>query len=237
MYVVNGSIVSGEQYNNNSGSAVPDPIPNGQTIAKKAKQKQLRKEQSQSQHQGQKPQRYSTTPEDFGKMYEPVNAGEIRRQKNASALKKYLREFAADWDTRVSNLNTLRRGKVLKDLKKSLRETIDLDNVKPEDLGKQVQVALREALDSSYEAISNVNIGHMYVPMEENPSNSKARIISQFLSMFFVLFFLEDFFVCLKFLQIILNIVCYMKFPHNCFTSSQIFNLFINRFRNAKIIG
>ena len=204
MYVVNGSIVSGEQYNNNSGSAVPDPIPNGQTIAKKAKQKQLRKEQSQSQHQGQKPQRYSTTPEDFGKMYEPVNAGEIRRQKNASALKKYLREFAADWDTRVSNLNTLRRGKVLKDLKKSLRETIDLDNVKPEDLGKQVQVALREALDSSYEAISNVNIGHMYVPMEENPSNSKARIISQFLSMFLFLFFLEDFF-CLKFLQIILN--------------------------------
>ena len=36
MYVVNGSIVSGEQYNNNSGSTVPDPIPNGQTIVKKA---------------------------------------------------------------------------------------------------------------------------------------------------------------------------------------------------------
>ena len=137
----------------------------------------LRKEQSQQQ---QKIQRYSTTPEDFGQMYEPVNAGEIRRQKNASALKKYLREFAADWDTRVNNLNTLRRGKVLKDLKKSLRETIDLDNVKPEDLGKQVEVALREALDSSYEAISNVNIGHMYVPMEDNPSNSKARVTNFF---------------------------------------------------------
>ncbi len=64
----------------------------------------------------------------------------------------------------------------MKDLKKSLRETIDLDDVKPEDLGKQVQVALREALDNSYEAISNVNIGQMYVPMEENPSNSKAGV-------------------------------------------------------------
>ena len=170
IYVVNGSNVS-EQFNNNSAGA--DPIPKNL----KAKQKQLRKEQSQQQ---QKIQRYSTTPEDFGKMYEPVNAGEIRRQKNASALKKYLREFAADWDTRVNNLNTLRRGKVLKDLKKSLRETIDLDNVKPEDLGKQVEVALREALDSSYEAISNVNIGHMYVPMEDNPSNSKAGVTNFF---------------------------------------------------------
>ena len=167
---MNGSNVS-EQFNNNSSV---DPIPKNL----KAKQKQLRKEQNQQSQQ--KIQRYSTTPEDFGKMYEPVNAGEIRRQKNASALKKYLREFAADWDTRVNNLNTLRRGKVLKDLKKSLRETIDLDNVKPEELGKQVEVALREALDSSYEAISNVNIGHMYVPMEENPSNSKARLTNFF---------------------------------------------------------
>ena len=114
---------------------------------------------------------------DFEEMYEPVNATEIRRQKNATALKRYLREFAADWDDRVNNLNTLRRGKVLQELKRHLRETIDLDNVKPEDLGRQVEVALREALDSSYEAISNVNIGQMYVPMEENPSNS--RVVSR----------------------------------------------------------
>ena len=66
---------------------------------------------------------------------------------------------------------------MLQELKRHLRETIDLDNVKPEDLGRQVEVALREALDSSYEAISNVNIGHMYVPMEENPNNS--RVVSR----------------------------------------------------------
>ena len=158
IYVVNGSNVS-EQFDDN------DPIPKNL----KQKQKQLRQE-LQAPPVGIN--RYSTTPEQ--ELYEPVNLSEIRRQKNARALKKYLREFAADWDTRVNNLNTLRRGKVLKELKKQLRDTIDLDNVKPEELGKQVEVALREALDSSYEAISNVNIGHMYVPMEENPSNSKA---------------------------------------------------------------
>ncbi len=157
IYVVNGSQAS-EQLNNNY-----DPIPT------KIKQKQLRKEQLNVQNQA----RYSTTPEDFQEMYEPVNAGEIRRQKNARVLKRYLREFASDWEARVNNLNTLRRGKVLKDLKKQLRQRIDLDNVRPEELGKQVEVALREALDSSYEAISNVNIGQMYVPMEENPNNSK----------------------------------------------------------------
>ena len=189
VYIVNGSNVS-EQFNDPI-----DPIPKNL----KQKQKQLKQEMKMRTEIP----RYSTTPSsmnevedelrsskrsskgakkfdksgEFEEMYEPVNATEIRRQKNATALKKYLREFAADWDDRVNNLNTLRRGKVLQELKRHLRETIDLDNVKPEDLGRQVEVALREALDSSYEAISNVNIGHMYVPMEENPSNS--RVVSR----------------------------------------------------------
>ena len=111
---------------------------------------------------------------EFTKMYEPVGVSEIRRQRNAKALKQYLQEFAADWDDRVHHLNTLRRGRVLKELKRNLRETIDLDKLKPEDLGDKVANALRQALDTSFEALSNVNIGRMYVPMEENPSNSKA---------------------------------------------------------------
>ena len=110
---------------------------------------------------------------EFTKIYEPVSANEIRKQKNARVLKQYLQEFAADWDDRVNHLNTLRRGRVLKELKRNLRETIDLENIKAEDLGDKVVIALRQALDTSFEALSNVNIGHMYVPMEENPSNSK----------------------------------------------------------------
>ena len=37
----------------------------------------------------------------------------------------------------------------------------------------QVEVALRQALDAHFETMSNLNLGQMYVPMEENPSNSK----------------------------------------------------------------
>jgi hypothetical protein len=45
--------------------------------------------------------------------------------------------------------------------------------VKPEEIGMQVEVALRQALDAHFETMSNLNLGQMYVPMEENPSNSK----------------------------------------------------------------
>ena len=49
-----------------------------------------------------------------------------------------------------------------------LKEMVDLDNGSPEEIHKQVEVALREALDSNFEALSNVNIGQVYVPMENS---------------------------------------------------------------------
>ena len=71
-------------------------------------------------------------------------------------------------------MNTLRRGQVLKELRYYIKEAVNVDTAQnPEDIGKQVEIALREALMSNFEAISNVNIGQMYVPMEENPLNSK----------------------------------------------------------------
>ena len=127
-----------------------------------------------SRTKSSKSQKSNWSNTEFTKIYEPVTANEIRRQKNARALKQYLQEFASDWDDRVNHLNTLRRGRVLKELKRNLRETIDLENVKPEDLGDKVVNALRQALDTSELILSNVHIGQMYVPMEENPSNSKA---------------------------------------------------------------
>ena len=51
-------------------------------------------------------------------IYEPVDAREIQRQRNARALKRHLQEIASDWDNRINDLNTLRRGKVLRELKK-----------------------------------------------------------------------------------------------------------------------
>ena len=112
---------------------------------------------------------------DFQKIYEPVNVGEIRKQQNRRALKRYLKELAVEWDHAIDDLNTLRRGQVLKELRYYIKEAVNVDTAKsPEDIGKQVEIALREALTSNFEAISNVNIGQMYVPMEENPTNSKA---------------------------------------------------------------
>ena len=54
-----------------------------------------------------------------------------------------------------------------KELKRYLRGNIDLDRARPEEIGRQVDDLLRRALDSNFEALSNLNLGHMYVPMEE----------------------------------------------------------------------
>ena len=81
------------------------------------------------------------------------------------ALKQHLRELANDWEHTIDDLNTLRRGQVLKELRRYLKEMVDLDNDTPEEIHKQVEVALREALDSNFEAISNVNIGQVYVKL------------------------------------------------------------------------
>ncbi len=95
-------------------------------------------------------------------MYEPVGAREIQRQRNAKALKRHLREIAADWDDRINDLNTLRRGRVLRELKRFLRERIDFD-AGPDEINRQVEVLLRRALDSNFEAFSNRNVGQVTV--------------------------------------------------------------------------
>ena len=115
---------------------------------------------------------------EFEKIYAPVNAKEIQRQKNERVLRKHLRDIATDWDSRINDLNTLRRSRVLKELKKYLRDAIDLDNSQPEDINRQVGALLRQALDSNFEALSNLNIGHMYVPMED-PSTSGSKLVSR----------------------------------------------------------
>jgi hypothetical protein len=101
------------------------------------------------------------------KIYQPVGLSEIQRQKNERILRRHLRELATDWNSRIDDLNTLRRTRVMKELKRYLRGNIDLDTAKPEDIGRQVGELLRQALDSNFEALSNLNLGHMYVPMEE----------------------------------------------------------------------
>jgi hypothetical protein len=71
-------------------------------------------------------------------MFEAVDVDEIRRQKNARALRRHLKEISSEWDNEVNDLNTLRRNKVMKELHSYLKNTIDLVKVKPEEIGIQV---------------------------------------------------------------------------------------------------
>ncbi|QQP36038.1 Uncharacterized protein FKW44_021012 [Caligus rogercresseyi] len=88
---------------------------------------------------------------------------EIRRIRNQRLLTKHLKELRLD--NTVNDLNTLRRSRVLKELQKYLKTQIDLDALEPENFAQELNVALRRALDSNYEAFSNLNIGRVYVPM------------------------------------------------------------------------
>uniref|UniRef100_A0A0K2TEG1 Uncharacterized protein n=1 Tax=Lepeophtheirus salmonis TaxID=72036 RepID=A0A0K2TEG1_LEPSM len=105
-----------------------------------------------------------------GKKFLSSKEVEVRRVKNQILLNKHLKELSIEWDNTVNDLNTLRRSRVLKELQKYLKEKIDFDAVEPENFAQELNVALRRALDSNYEAFSNLNIGRVYVPMEENPS-------------------------------------------------------------------
>lgn len=116
----------------------------------------------------------SWTNEEFGKLYEPVSATELKKQHQVKELKKQLQNLSPEWDKTVESISTMRRKKVLRQLKAVVTHNVDLDNISEEELGKHLDKALRQALDMNYEALSHLNLGAMYVPMEQNPANSKA---------------------------------------------------------------
>ena len=101
-------------------------------------------------------------------------------------LKKQLANLSPEWDKTVESISTMRRKKVttiknnllcpqvLRQLKAVVTHNVDMENISEEDLGKHLDKALRHALDVNYEALKNLNLGAMYVPMETNPANSKA---------------------------------------------------------------
>jgi hypothetical protein len=105
-------------------------------------------------------------------------------------LKKQLANLSPEWEKTVESISTMRRKKVslihpsasnirilaqvLRQLKAVVTHNVDMENISEEDLGKHLDKALRHALDVNYEALKNLNLGAMYVPMEQNPANSKA---------------------------------------------------------------
>ena len=76
--------------------------------------------------------------EEEEQIYRAVGVGEIQRQKNERVLRRHLRDLASDWNSRIDDLNTLRRTRVIKELKRFLRGNIDLDRtLRPEEIGRQ----------------------------------------------------------------------------------------------------
>ena len=47
-------------------------------------------------------------------IYRAVGVGEIQRQRNERVLRRHLRDLAPDWHSRIDDLNTLRRTRVIK---------------------------------------------------------------------------------------------------------------------------
>jgi hypothetical protein len=156
VYIVNGSDASKKSSQKSaavsSKSENYDPIPRA-----KVKQMQLIKQRPNSNQSVEnvqvmfddekypkngrrKDKRFqdSWSNSDFEKMFEAVDVDEIRRQKNARALRRHLKEISSEWDNEVNDLNTLRRNKVMKELHSYLKNTIDLVKVKPEEIGIQV---------------------------------------------------------------------------------------------------
>ena len=105
----------------------------------------------------------SWTNEEFAQLYEPVSADDLIRKKQMKDLRHHLKSWNPELGKTVDKINTVRRKEVIRQLKAVVARNIDLDNMSEEELGKHLDLAL-----------NNLNLGAMYVPMEKNPSNSKA---------------------------------------------------------------
>ena len=107
--------------------------------------------------------RGSWTNEEFAQLYEPVSADDLIKKKQMKDLRQHLKSWNPELIKTVDKLNTGRRKEVIKQLEAVVAHNIDLDNLSEEELGKHLD-----------QALNNLNLGAMYVPMEKNPSNSKA---------------------------------------------------------------
>ena len=105
----------------------------------------------------------SWTNEEFAQLYEPVSADDLIKKKQMKDLRQHLKSWNPELVKTVDKLNTGRRKEVIKQLEAVVAQNIDLDNLSEEELGKHLD-----------QALNNLNLGAMYVPMEKNPSNSKA---------------------------------------------------------------
>ncbi|XP_042234616.1 uncharacterized protein LOC121874529 isoform X5 [Homarus americanus] len=71
-------------------------------------------------------------------------------------------------------INTTTRNKVMQAITEHIHHHLDLDDFEDEEeRNHEIRVRLKEALAQDWETLSNINLGHIYVPMEESSKSSK----------------------------------------------------------------
>lgn len=110
-----------------------------------------------------------------------VARASIRRSNTFSNKKSRKLQGEVDLQQRVRELlngqkdiNTTTRNKVVKVITDHIEHHLDLDNFEDEEeRNQEIRERLKEALAQDWETLSNINLGHIYVPMEDSSKNSK----------------------------------------------------------------
>ncbi|XP_069186002.1 uncharacterized protein Patronin [Procambarus clarkii] len=73
-----------------------------------------------------------------------------------------------------NQINTTTRIKVVQAITEHIKHHLDLDNFEDEEeRNHEIRERLKEAMAQDWETLSNINLGHIYVPMEESAKSSK----------------------------------------------------------------
>ncbi|XP_064106006.1 uncharacterized protein LOC135215372 isoform X4 [Macrobrachium nipponense] len=104
-----------------------------------------------------------------------------RGMKFDGANRKHLNKGDLELQRRVreilggqKHINTTTRNKVMQAITYHIEHHLDLDDIEDEEeRNHEIRERLKEALAQDWETLSNINLGHIYVPMEESTKNSK----------------------------------------------------------------
>ncbi|CAL4102155.1 unnamed protein product [Meganyctiphanes norvegica] len=98
----------------------------------------------------------------------------LRNKKDGQAkeLQRRVRELIGGKGDREITATT--RTKVMKVLRDHLEDQIDLHDIEDEDeRNNEIRERLKSALAQDWETLRDINLGHIYVPMEENSQSTK----------------------------------------------------------------
>ena len=103
---------------------------------------------------------------DMVEMVQPVSVATLRKQRQVRELRKQLSGYTGDWET-LEDIKAGRKEQLVRDLRQKLAETMKQPD--SDDRVEKLKSALRSVIEAEdVAALPNVNLGLIYVPMEEN---------------------------------------------------------------------